>query len=383
MTESKQYICKLCEKSFSKSSLLLRHSFVHDRTAAKFCCFLCCRSFTQKVTLKRHLKDLVCERKLLKQQQKPPSPPPRKAALSPTDRNNICIYCDKNFLKPSDLDRHIRTHTNERIFECTKANCKKAFKLKDTLNRHLATHEDKNFTCIVCSSTYMSKKTLQNHMRVHRHISFELLQTAQPLHVPASDVIVEEIYEEITDNNSIPLSDLLCDVNTSFLSLNSSATEINHVEIESFEMMKKIEEVQAVDESIVVEQKIPTKNKLVCETCGKSFAKPIDLRRHCDAVHEKKRPFKCFNEDCGKSFSLKCTRDRHQETHKNHRKLVTCKFCFKVLSSQSSLEFHMRIHENLKPHKCSECTLMFRTPGNLKSHLKVHFKEMSKRTTKT
>lgn len=372
VTVTKQFDCESCQKSFSKSSLLLRHSLVHDRTAARFRCHLCCRTFTQKVTLQKHLNDLVCERRLLKQQRKPPTPPPRKITPDSSPKNNLCIYCDKNFLKPSDLERHLRTHTNERIYKCTKEDCNKSFKLKNTLDRHLATHNKQTLKCNICMSTYMSKKTLHNHMRVHRHVSFQILQTSEPLHVSPGNIIVEEIYEEITDNESVPLSDLLCDTDARSPTFNSSMVEINHVDIISEET---VIEVQAADESIVVQQKTLAKDKLVCDACSKSFKKPIDLRRHIDAVHEKKRPFKCFNERCGKSFSLKCTRDRHQETHKNERKLVTCELCSKVLSSLSSLEFHMRIHQNLRPHKCNECTSTFRTPGNLKSHLRTHSKE--------
>ena len=39
-----------------------------------------------------------------------------------------CQDCAKSFKKPSDLARHVRTHTGERPFACTVAGCGKRFR---------------------------------------------------------------------------------------------------------------------------------------------------------------------------------------------------------------------------------------------------------------
>lgn len=283
---TKQFICEVCGKSFIKPSLLTRHSAAHSQLKS-FRCQMCHQSFTQKASLQKHLRKSVCVRKaendadvssLLDESSQEPA---AKREL----QNLSCIYCDRNFLKPSDLQRHIRTHTNERIFNCGFLGCNKSFKLKNTLERHSTTHDDKSFTCHICSSTYTSAKILRNHMRVHstRHVFTTRRETSKNF-----DTSTEKDLVTVDGTNGISTANSVLPANDTSSSAKSSQ--------EMVEMS-------------------PSRRKLVCESCGKSFHKPVDLRRHFDAVHDKKRPFVCSFDECGKSFSLKCTLDRHLKTH--------------------------------------------------------------------
>ena len=49
-------------------------------------------------------------------------------------RKNVCPYCNISCTKPSVLDKHIRTHTNERPYPCIP--CKIAFKTQSNLYKH-------------------------------------------------------------------------------------------------------------------------------------------------------------------------------------------------------------------------------------------------------
>lgn len=78
-----------------------------------------------------------------------------------------CNICGKEFKKPIDLRRHVRTHTKEKPFTCEI--CSKSFALLCTLKAHLKTHEENKqlFSCQVCSKKFTCKGSLTVHLRIH------------------------------------------------------------------------------------------------------------------------------------------------------------------------------------------------------------------------
>ncbi|XP_068603301.1 sal-like protein 3b [Brachionichthys hirsutus] len=49
-----------------------------------------------------------------------------------------------------------------------------------------------------------------------------------------------------------------------------------------------------------------------------------------------------------------------------------CTLCHRVLSCQSALKMHQRIHTGERPYRCKVCGRAFTTKGNLKAHVGVH-----------
>lgn len=454
------FVCDSCGKSFQKPSLLVRHFLVHNKVLP-FRCHLCTKSFNQKVTLQKHLKNQVCIRRLQREQEKETSDAGDDLGtivgyLSPSYheqfdnyvlQNKSCIHCDKNFLKPSDLDRHILTHTNERNFKCPRNGCNKSFKLKDTMTRHEKTHDKKTLHCSICLSIYSSQKHLDKHMsRVHlpkgQTIQMYIAkdpqnyqpckdtstpqQLIQKFHPSPNQEFIQQPNQNIAQHDgatlkiseveSISYDDLLQSTShqASFSLNNTLAIGENHFDTAIQEQKELIDELaktfvslqeivtdeilndffkeeveplrvpcaalsvlqptQEVDECKEMNTSEP-KRKQQCNFCSKHFSKPNDLKRHLEAVHEKKKPFVCTIAGCAKSFSLKQTLDRHSVTHRQQRNGVECLTCKKVLSTTYSLNLHQRIHKDVKPHQCLQCASSFRTSGNLKSHLRTHMKE--------
>ena len=68
------------------------------------------------------------------QQPSPEQDERRRAGLNSQKKRNVCPFCQLVCAKPSVLDKHIRTHTNERPYPCQP--CGFAFKTKSNLYKH-------------------------------------------------------------------------------------------------------------------------------------------------------------------------------------------------------------------------------------------------------
>ncbi|XP_077109352.1 uncharacterized protein LOC143765974 isoform X2 [Ranitomeya variabilis] len=61
---------------------------------------------------------------------------------------------------------------------------------------------------------------------------------------------------------------------------------------------------------------------------------------------------------------------RHMWKHSDRHK---CKICEKTFASATELRLHINVHLGIKPHKCRECAMAYRTPADLLRHTRsVH-----------
>ena len=109
----------------------------------QFKCNECPRSFNWKTNLVRHMSD------------------------HENDRFFPCENCDKSFSDPSNLQRHIRTqHVGARSHACPE--CGKTFATSSGLKQHTHIHSSiKPFTCEVCLKSYTQFSNLCRHKRMH------------------------------------------------------------------------------------------------------------------------------------------------------------------------------------------------------------------------
>ena len=90
---------------------------------------------------------------------------------------NECVICHRVLSCKSALQMHYRTHTGERPFKCRI--CSRAFTTKGNLKTHMGVHRAKPpmrmfHQCPVCHKKYANALVLQQHIRTHTGMHFNI-----------------------------------------------------------------------------------------------------------------------------------------------------------------------------------------------------------------
>lgn len=81
-----------------------------------------------------------------------------------------CPHCETVCTRQRDYEVHLRTHTNEKPFECEQ--CGMAFSADYTLIRHIRqVHEqERDHQCQICDESFFTRTHLKRHMLTHSKI---------------------------------------------------------------------------------------------------------------------------------------------------------------------------------------------------------------------
>jgi uncharacterized Zn-finger protein len=314
LVKKKEFECSVCNRRHVSASKLLRHLKVH--------------------------KELTEEDKVI---MFAGNIPRREPATNPKPRKFKCDLCEKSFVSPSKLSRHMAVHSKESYIKseggsgeerirrkyntgkilCDK--CSKKFSSKVAYERHLFTHsevfdqskitrnEPHDFICVICSSTFDNYEQLFVHMRNHKDA-------------------------EETQHQGIACQ--LC--------------------LKTFFSVKNIMRHAKTHEENSTHQ---------CIHCGKKYGYGEDFVDHM-LKHEDNKMFKC--DLCNKSFVKLHKLRQHMISHSDNAKPYLCPQCGKAFAEIDYLKRHLMRHTGIKPHKCPLCPSAFTFRGGLTTHLKTH-----------
>ncbi|KAJ8391323.1 hypothetical protein AAFF_G00091100 [Aldrovandia affinis] len=339
------HICGICKQQYNNVEVFLAHKqhgchVPSSDTSAPITVSTITADSTTEFVFEETYQACV-PRGVKKIQTKVQKTPSKKLKPALTSKRHSCGFSGCSFKTQygqKDMERHLKTHTGEKPFECEV--CHKRFSRRDKLNMHSRSHTgEKPHKCKYCAYAAADSSSLKKHLRIHydeRPFKCQICPYASR----NSSQLTVHLRSHTGD---APFQCYLCEAK---FKINSDLKR--HIRIHSGEKPYK------------------------CEFCDYRCAMKGNLKSHIQIKHGTENSFRCPDCDfqCGNKTALRQHSREHQPSQP-----IKCPKCSYSCSSKGALKIHERIHSEERPFKCESCSFATKQRSNLVIHRKKYHAE--------
>uniref|UniRef100_A0A1A7WM11 Zinc finger protein 473 n=2 Tax=Iconisemion striatum TaxID=60296 RepID=A0A1A7WM11_9TELE len=345
--------CPVCNKAFLRAAAMRRHRDIHNgKQDFKYKCSKCDKRFRDQYDLNRHMMRVHVK-------GEEPNSVEEKQTRDPTTSESLegktCPLCEKYFARQGDMERHKKSHSDDRPHECSF--CEKKFKNPYVLKRHereICKRRDQKWTETNETPTRPSETPGVEEVEICKSQEQEHLENLtnedKPQSVPFS--ILED-----------PDKGKYCPMCSRFL--HSTRDLKKHLRSHSEE------------------------RPFICVTCEKGFKYKDTIKKHqVIKGHEGIRVERCekleqiLAEVTAPNFNASELKENNSEASANtwdespfapvptitNKSLKVCPVCSKSFDRFKTLNQHIQSHTEDRPYHCIHCERRFKHIDNLKRH---------------